>query len=79
MGELTYRIVPHDGGFAYSADGVFSETFVSHDAAFAAACTAAAEQRAPGETVGIVYEDAAGHWRAEIADGRDRPTTHVVD
>ena len=40
---------------------------------------AAAEQERPGETEGIVYEDEKGQWHEEIADGADRPHTHVVD
>jgi hypothetical protein len=31
MTKITYEIVEHDGGWAYRADGVFSETFPSHD------------------------------------------------
>jgi hypothetical protein len=33
MTKVTYEIVEHDGGWAYRADGVFSETFPSHDEA----------------------------------------------
>ena len=29
MSEVTYRIVEHDGGFAYKVGDVFSETFPS--------------------------------------------------
>jgi hypothetical protein len=77
MSQITYQIVEHDGGWAYRADGVYSETFPSHDAARAAAERAAAEQRVPGETKGIVWEDEAGRWREEIAEGDDRPITDV--
>ncbi|MEO7027763.1 MAG: DUF2188 domain-containing protein [Caulobacteraceae bacterium] len=78
MSRLTYHIVEHDGGWAYQADGVFSETFLSHDAARAAAERAASEQRVVDENdVGIVYEDAKGRWREEIAAGDDRPATDV--
>ena len=58
-------------------EGTFSETFPSHDAAKAAAKRAAGEQRVSGDTHGIVYEDANGQWREELADGRDRPWTEV--
>jgi len=77
MTDITYRIVPHDGGWAYTLDGVFSETFADRRAAVAAARRAAAEQELPGENVGIMYEDANGVWREELSDGDDRPTTHV--
>ena len=33
MSKVTYEIVEHDGGWAYRVNGVFSETFTSHDAA----------------------------------------------
>jgi hypothetical protein len=57
MTKITYEIVEHDGGWAYRADGVFSETFPSHDLARKAAERAAKEQVVPGETTGISYED----------------------
>jgi hypothetical protein len=77
MAIVTYEIVEHDGGWAYRVDGVYSETFRSHDAARAAARRAAGEQRVPGEEAGITWEDSQGQWHSEIADGRDRPETDV--
>jgi hypothetical protein len=77
MSHLTYKIVQHDGGWAYQADGVFSETFRSHDAAKAAATRAAGEQRVSGDTVGITWEDENGRWREEVDEGDDRPATDV--
>src|SRR5262249_43430130 len=75
--HVTYRIVRHDEGWAYMVDGVFSEPFPTHDAALAAARTAAAEQRVPGHTETIEYEDEKGHWHTETAAGSDRPDTDV--
>ena len=75
--HVTYTIVEHDGGWAYSVDGVFSETYRSHDEARRAAEIAVAEQGVGGETTGITYEDAAGRWHEEVADGGDRPQTTV--
>ncbi len=77
MANFPYHVVEHDGGWAYRSDGVYSETFPSRAAALAAAKRVAAEQRAPGETEEILYEDAEGNWVAEHADGHDRPTTSV--
>jgi hypothetical protein len=77
MSHVTYKIVEHDGGWAYWVDGVFSETFATHDAARKAAERAAAEQRVAGETTGITYEDASGRWHQEIDAGDDRPETDV--
>ena len=77
MGEITYQIVEHDGGWAYKVDGVFSETFRSHGEARRAAERAAKEQLVPGETTGISYEDPGGHWHEEVSSGDDRPATKV--
>jgi hypothetical protein len=75
--QVTYKVVEHDGGWAYTVDGVFSETYATHKDARRAAEIAAAEQGVGGETAGILYEDANGRWHAEIADGGDRPGTTV--
>ena len=77
MAEITYEIVEHDGGWAYRVDGAFSESFPSHDDARRAAERAAMEQRAPGESTGISYEDKDGHWHDEVSAGNDRPETVV--
>jgi hypothetical protein len=79
MTMVTYEILEHDGGWAYRANGTLSETFRSHAEALKAAETAAARQTVAGATDGIVYEDSAGQWHEELADGRDRPQTRVVD
>ena len=55
MSQVTYKVVEHDGGWAYTFDGVFSETYATHDDARRAAEIAAAEQGVGGETAGIVY------------------------
>jgi hypothetical protein len=77
MAEVTYEVVQHDGGWAYRVDGVYSETFPTHDAARHAAKRAAGEQRVSGEETGIVYEDEGGRWREELSEGDDRPETEV--
>jgi len=77
MTHIVYKIVEHDGGWAYQVNGVFSETFPTHDRARAAAERAAGEQRVSGEDRGIVFEDARGQWHAEISAGDDRPATDV--
>jgi hypothetical protein len=79
MTKVVYHIVEHDGGWAYKAEGTFSETFPSHDAAKAAAHRVANEQRAGGDTVGISWEDAKGQWHEELSAGGDRPDTTVED
>ena len=79
MSNITYQIVEHDGGWAYKADGVFSEPFPTHAAALAAAKRVAREQRTPGATHVIEYEDENGKWHTETASGSDRPETEVKD
>jgi hypothetical protein len=79
MSHVTYKIVQHDGGWAYTVDGVFSESFANHASALAAARRAAAEQRVPGRTEAIEYETADGKWHRETAAGADRPNTDVED
>ncbi|MEJ2375250.1 MAG: DUF2188 domain-containing protein [Pseudolabrys sp.] len=79
MPEIIYEIVEHDGGWAYKANGVYSESFPSHAAALQAAEAAAAEQRVPGTTQIIQYEDENGRWHTETARGSDRPATAVRD
>lgn len=79
MTHVTYQIVRHDDGWAYTVNGVFSEPFPTHAEALAAARTAAAEQRVPGQTEVIEYEDEHGRWHTETAAGRDRPETNVQD
>ena len=37
MSHVTYKIVEHDGGWAYTVNGVFSEPFPNRGAALAAA------------------------------------------
>ena len=77
MTRIIYEIVEHDGGWAYRVDGVFSETFPSHDMARRAAERAAREQAVPGATTGISYEDRDGRWHEELSRGDDRPDTEV--
>ncbi|KQU54516.1 hypothetical protein ASG72_02450 [Bosea sp. Leaf344] len=79
MVTVKYEVVEHDGGWAYKVGDVFSETFPSHDAALSAASDAAARQTVAGETDGIQYQDRDGRWHEEVASGRDRPATEVVD
>jgi len=79
MSKVTYHIVEHDGGWAYRVDGVFSETFPTHEEARRAAERAAQEQQVPGDATTISYEDKDGRWHDELSSGRDRPTTEVKD
>ena len=79
MAHVTYKVVRHEDGWAYTVGGVFSESFATHALALAAARGAAAEQRVPGQTETIEYEDENGRWHTERALGGDRPQTDVED
>jgi hypothetical protein len=78
MSKIVYKVIKHDGGWAYEANGTFSEPFRTRDEARAAAKLAASEQVAPGETAGISYEDEKGNWHDKVDSGTDRPEA-VVD
>jgi hypothetical protein len=77
MNQVTYKVVKHDGGWAYEANGTYSEPFRTRESARRAAKLAANEQAAPGETTQISCEDEKGRWHSEVDSGTDRPTTTV--
>ena len=79
MAQIRYRIVQHNGGWAYKVEDVFSETFPTHEEARAAAAAAAERQRLAGRTEIIEYEDPSGRWHQEVANAGDRPETVVED
>lgn len=79
MDKVIYTIVKHDGGWAYEANGTYSEPFPTREAAHNAAKRAASEQAVPGEATRISYEDEKGRWHSEVDSGTDRPTTAVKD
>ena len=79
MSHVTYTVVEHDGGWAYKVGDVFSETFATREAAHAAAQRASEEQRVPGQSSEIEYEDSSGRWHEEDESGDDRPETEVKD
>jgi Uncharacterized protein conserved in bacteria (DUF2188) len=79
MSHVTYIVVEHDGGWAYKVGDVFSETFPGRQEAHAAAERAAREQRVPGQSSTIEYEDGSGRWHEEQEKGDDRPDTNVKD
>ena len=77
MNTITYKVVRHDGVWAYEVNGTYSEPFPTRDVARKAARLAASEQAAPGKTTKISYEDAKGRWHNEVDSGTDRPKTTV--
>ena len=78
MAKAHYEIVEHDGGWAYRLGGTYSETFATKAAAEAAAQRAAAEQKLPGASEDIEFEDSKGRWHTEHSAGDDRPDTDVA-
>ncbi len=79
MTQIVYEIIKHDGGWAFKLGETISQSFLTHDAAYAAAKRAAVEQTRPGETVGISWEDERGRWHDEISQGDDRPDVAIHD
>ena len=79
MSKIVYEIIQHDGGWAFKLGDTISETFRSHDAAYAAAKRVAAEQMRPDQTVGISWEDERGRWHDELSAGDDRPEVDIRD
>ncbi|MCS0494327.1 DUF2188 domain-containing protein [Ancylobacter sp. MQZ15Z-1] len=79
MTHIRYEIVQHNGGWAYKLGDVFSETHPTHQGALDAAREAAARQSLSGETRPILYQDSAGRWHEETAQGTDRPEAEVED
>jgi hypothetical protein len=77
MAHIVYKVVPHDGGWTYTEDGVYAETYRTRQDAAAAAKAVAAEQRTPGDTAAILFETADGKWHEELAEGDDRPDIDV--
>jgi len=77
MAQITYRILQHDGGWAYQLGDTWSETYPDHDTARKAAIAVAREQKVPDENTLIEYADASGEWITERADGHDRPEVDV--
>jgi hypothetical protein len=74
---IIYKVIRHDGGWAYRANDTISEPFPTREAARKAAGLAASEQAAPGEAAKISYEDEKGCWHTEVDSGADRPVTKV--
>ncbi len=77
MPKIHYRVVPHDGGWAYTLDGAFSEPFPTKQHALEAARRVAREQHVPGELAQIHYQDASGVWHSELSEPGDRPEADV--
>ncbi len=76
---VTYHIVEHDGGYAYKVGDVFSETFPSRDEALQAAQARRRRAAGAGLDRGIRYQDKAGQWHDETAQGNDRPVAKVEE
>ncbi len=77
MAKIHYKIVEHDGGWAYKLEDVFSESFRTKAAAVIAAKRVAAEQHVPGNTTHIEFQDSDGRWHTELSEGTDRPEADV--
>src|SRR5690606_39056160 len=79
MTKVVYKVVQHDGGWAYRLGDVYSEAFPTHSDALQAARIVAAEQQVGGEPEEISWQDEKGLWHTEYSDGGDRPEAEVID
>lgn len=77
--HLTYHIGPHDGGWAYRLGDVWSEAFLNHADARAAALRAARRQQVAGREAEILFQAEDGSWHREHVEARDRPDVDVTD
>jgi hypothetical protein len=62
MSTITYRVVKHEGGWAYEAGGLYSAHFQTREAARQAARWAATAQFAGNKITAPSYEDENGQW-----------------
>jgi Uncharacterized protein conserved in bacteria (DUF2188) len=62
MSKITYRVVKHDGGWRYEANGRYSEQFRTREGARKAARLAATGQAAAIETAPRSSEGNIGQW-----------------
>ena len=53
MNKVTYKVVKHEGGWAYEVNGTYSEKFPTREAARKAAKVAASEQASASKTIAI--------------------------
>ncbi len=73
MSKIIYKVVKHDGAWAYEMNGTYSAKFPTREAARKAAKLAASEQATPGDTTPATF---AGNYRAPSESGRKRTLTH---
>ena len=62
MSKITYRVVKHNGGWAYETDGTCSQQFRTRDAARQAARLAAAGHASAYATTPRTSESEEGQW-----------------
>ena len=77
MGVITYRVKQHDGGWVHEANGTYSATFPTREAARRSARLAAREHVRSGDTRYIVQKDINARQGDGMADSEDRPRATV--
>jgi len=75
MSKITYKVLKHQDGWAYQANGTYSEPFCTRDATRKAAKVATSEQTASSETTQISSKDENGRSHTEVDSYSDRPGT----
>ena len=70
MSHITYKVLKHDGGWAYEANGTYSEPFPTQDAARKAAKLAASEQAAAAGSAQSPFWDARAAHNESSGSGK---------
>jgi Uncharacterized protein conserved in bacteria (DUF2188) len=75
MRKVTHKVVRHDGGWAYQANGGHSEPFRTRREARTAAKLAASEQATAAGSAEITYETERERWHDKVDGGRAQDST----
>jgi hypothetical protein len=62
MNKITYRVVKHNGAWAYETESTYSQLFRTREAARKAARSAAAEHTRVRQTAPRALEHNEAHW-----------------
>ena len=78
MARVTYEVVEHDGGWAYSVGrDLLGDLSDAGGGALARPSVPPASSRTRHAATDIAWEDERGRWHTEASPGDDRPETEV--
>ena len=79
MAHVTYKVVRHEDGWAYTVNGAFSESFPTHADALKRRGVRPPNSGSPGRPKASSTRMSAASGTASFARGNDRPETDVED